>query len=166
MMERSPSPALFEERLRGVPRWLGIVAAAAGVVGAVALLLTARRYYLDPVFWLAAVPGIAALIVAPLALALWELETEVHPGLVVVRLRPFGARRIPLSEVESCESLTYSGLSEHLGWGWRVGPGWTALTVPGSTGVRFTLRGGKRLLVSSNDPAQLVKAIRSAGGPA
>jgi hypothetical protein len=124
------------------------------------------KHHADPIFWLAAVPGLGTAILVPLVLALWELDTTVYPDRLSIRLRPFTTREVPVSDVESCEPRTYSAASEYLGWGWKVGPSGTALTVPGSSGVQLTLRGGKRLLISSDDPAHLAKAIRSAGGSA
>ena len=166
-MDDRSSESLFHERLRAIPRWLGIILVVAGVVVAARVLMGAWKHLsADPIFWLAAVPGLGAAILVPLVLALWELDTTVYPDRLRIRLRPFIAREVPLSDVESCEPRTYSGLSEHGGWGWRIVPGGRAYTVPGSSGVQLTLRGGKWLLISSDDPAHLAKAIRSAGGPA
>lgn len=161
-MSEAPSPTLFRESLRGVPPWLGGVLAAAGVAAAVAILLASRQHHSDPLFWLAALPGIAAAVLAPLAIAVWRLDTEVRPGMLAVRLRPFRKREIPLSDVESCEPRTYSALRDYLGWGWRIGPAGRALTVPGRRGVQLTLRGGERLLISSSQSEELADAIRSA----
>jgi hypothetical protein len=161
-MTGSQSPILFRETLRGVPSWLGVVLIASGVAGAVFVLLFSRRHYSDPVFWLAALPGLAALVLSPLAIAMWRLETEVRPGSLAVRLRPFTRREILLSNVESCEARTYRPMRDYLGWGCRVGPAGRALTVPGRHGVQLTLRGGERLLISSAQPEKLADAIRSA----
>jgi MFS family permease len=165
-MDGRSSESLFHERLRGVPQWFGIILVAAGLGVAAWLLMVGWRHHADPIFWLAAVPGLGAAILVPLVLALWELDTTVYPDRLSIRLRPFTTREVLLSDVESCEPRTYSGLSEHGGWGWRIVPGGRAYTVPGSSGVQLTLRGGKWLLISSDDPAHLAKAIRSAGGPA
>ena len=161
-MDENASPMLFRERLRGVPAWLGSAFVVAGVAAGVVVLLVSRAHHADPLFWLAALPGVAAAILAPLAIAMWRLDTEVRPGTLAVRLRPFTKREIPLSDVESCEPRTYRPIRDYLGWGWRVGPAGRALTVPGRRGVQLILRGGERLLISSHQPEKLSDAIRSA----
>lgn len=161
-MRENPSPTSFRETLRGVPSWLGGILVVAGVVGGAAILLTSRQHHADPLFWLAALPGAAAAVLAPLAIAMWRLDTEVHPGRLDVRLRPFTKREIALGDVESCEPRTYRPMRDYLGWGWRFGPAGRALTVPGRRGVQLILRGGERLLISSARSDELAAAIRSA----
>lgn len=161
-MKDSASLLLYQETMRGLPRWLGLAVFAAGVAAAVALLVSARGQTADPIFWLAALPATAALIVAPLALALWELDVKVHPDRLVIRLRPLTARTIALTAIQSCEPRTYRPIIEYLGWGWRWGPTGSALTVPGRRGVQLVLRGGERLLISSARPEEMAAAIRSA----
>lgn len=165
-MEKLPArrvTPLFRETLRGLPPWLAGGFVIAGVAGAAALLWSSRPYHGEAAFWLAALPGLAAAVVAPVVLAMWSLETEVRPGTLAVRLRPFAGREIALDDVESCEPRTYRPIREYLGWGWRIGPGGEALTVPGTQGVQLVMRGGKRLLISSRQPQRLAEAIRSAG---
>lgn len=161
-METRTSPLLFHETLRGVPRWLGVIVFAAGLAGAAAILVSSSAHLADPVFWLAALPGAGAAALAPLAIAIWSLDTQVHPGRLTVRLRPFRKREISLADVESCEPRTYRPMTDYLGWGWRVGPAGRALTVPGKEGVQLVLRGGERLLISSAQPEKLAATIRSA----
>jgi len=161
-MNDNASPVLFHETLRGLPGWLGTVFVVVGVTGAVVLLLLAREHVAEPVFWLAAGPAVAAAVLAPLAIAMWRLETVVRPGMLAVHLRPFRKREIPLSDVESCEAQKYRPIRDYFGWGWRVGAGGQALTVPGRHGVPLLLRGGARLLISSRRSEELAAVIRSA----
>ena len=77
-MSDSASLLLYQETMRGLPRWLGMAVFALGVAGAMALLAAARGQAADPIFWLAALPAIAAVILVPLTLALWELEVSVQ----------------------------------------------------------------------------------------
>ena len=164
MREESPSPVLFRETLRGVPRWLGTTLALVGSAGAVAILQSSREHFSDPVFWLAAGPGVVAAVLAPAAIAMWSHDTRVLPGILTVNLRPFTKREIQLSSIESCEPRVYSPMGDYLGWGWRVGPAGHALTVPGRHGVQLVLQGGERLLISSAEPEKLALAIQSARG--
>ncbi len=164
MKDRKSSP-LYQETMRGLPRWLGLVVFVAGLAGAGALLMSARRQMADPIVWLAALPATAALVLVPLTLALWELDIRVHPDRLVVRLRPLTGRTIALTEVSSCEPRIYRPIRDYLGWGWRWGPGGQALTVPGRRGVQLVLRSGERLLISSARPEEMAAAIRSARHP-
>ncbi len=161
-MKDRTSSLLYQETMRGLPTWLRLAVFIAGVAGAVALLMSARSQMADPIFWLAALPAIAAVILVPLTLALWELDIRVHPDRLVVRLRPLTARTIALTEVRSCEPRIYRPIMDYLGWGWRWGPAGHALTVPGRRGVQLVLRSGERLLISSARPEEMVAAIRSA----
>ncbi len=161
-MTTDSKPIVYQETLPGLPGWLGVTVFAAGIAGAVAILVSSRDQVAEPLFWLAAAPGAAAAVLAALAMARWRLETEVRPGLLRVRLRPLRAREIGLEDLTSCEARTYRPFADYLGWGWRVGPAGHALTVPGTTGVQLALKSGERLLISSARPEELVAAIRRA----
>jgi len=161
-MSEDASPVLFRETLPGLPRWLGTALLVLGVTGAAGVLLLARDHLAEPVFWLAAGPAVAAAVLAPLALAMWRLDTVVRPRMVAVHLHPLTRREIALADVESCEARRYRPIRDYLGWGWRVGPAGKALTVPGRDGVLLVLRGGDRLLVSSRRAEELAAVIRSA----
>ena len=164
MTHKSAPAILFHETMRGVPAWLGVALVVVGVAGGVAILLSSKEYLSDPLFWLAAVPGILAAVLAPLALAMWSLDTHVYPGILTVHLRPFTKREVQLSDVESCEARKYNPIREYLGWGYRAGPAGRALTVPGHHGVQLVLHSGERLLISSGEAEKLTLAIQSARG--
>lgn len=96
---------------------------------------------------------------------LWTIHLRVgvfRQELVVV-LWPIWRRRVPLAEIESATPVTYHPIRDFLGWGlrWSPGKGW-AMTVSGNRGVQLELRGGRRLLIGSNDPEPLAAAIESA----
>ena len=69
MKEESTSPVLFRETLRAVPQWLGTLLVLTGVAGAAAILRASGDYLGDPLFWLAAGPGVLAAVLAPTAIA-------------------------------------------------------------------------------------------------
>ena len=72
---------------------------------------------------------------------------------------PFCARHIDYSEIETYEPRQYRPLRDFSGWGVRFGRGGMAYTVSGSQGVQFVLKNGRRLLIGSQHPDQLVEAI-------
>ncbi len=107
------------------------------------------------------------VLVAPaafLAFSAWflclRLTTEVRDDEVWMKFFPmWKAKRIPFSAIERVEAVTYRPLLDYGGWGIRLGrKGW-AYNVSGNRGVAFTLTGGKRFLLGSQRPEELVAAI-------
>jgi hypothetical protein len=100
-------------------------------------------------------------LVVPLVMLRFRLEVSVDEREIVVRFAPVWTRRVARDEVESCEARSYRPIWDYGGWGIRYGGkirGW-AYTVRGSQGAFLILRDGKRLLIGSEDPRQLVRAI-------
>lgn len=104
-------------------------------------------------------------MIALMLLTLWlfyimRLVTKVRSDGLHVRFFPLMRRRIPFGDIESCQARTYSPLWEYGGWGirWSFGNGW-AYNVSGSRGVQLVLRGGKKLLIGSQRPEELARAI-------
>ncbi|MCE5252662.1 MAG: DUF6141 family protein [Actinomycetia bacterium] len=100
----------------------------------------------------------------PAFAALVRLITEVTPGELSIRLYPFRATRIPLVEVGHAECREYSPMREYGGWGIRVGRlSGRAYNASGNQGVQLIMRDGRRILVGSQRPEQLLAALRAAG---
>lgn len=94
-----------------------------------------------------------------------RLVTEVRPGELSVRLYPFRARVIPLATVTEAFARQYSPLGEYGGWGVRVNRrSGRAYNAYGNMGVQLVLNDGARLLIGSQQPDQLLAALRQAGG--
>jgi hypothetical protein len=115
---------------------------------------------------------IAALCVIGLAVGLpallyaARLSVRIDGRHLQIRFAPFLRKTIPLEQIVSCEVLTYSPLRDYGGWGVRLswsGKGW-AYNVRGNRGVQLGLVGGKRLLVGSQRPEELLAAIVSESG--
>jgi hypothetical protein len=92
------------------------------------------------------------------------MTTEVFPGEVHVR---FGwltshSETISLAKVHHMQVVTYDPMSEFRGWGIRSGPGGRALTQKGDRGVRLFFRDHKPLLIGSQEPQDLFKALGEA----
>jgi hypothetical protein len=103
----------------------------------------------------------------PIALAglLWlaKLETEVRYKGLYVRLFPFHIRyrEIPAEGVHDYYARTYRPLAEYGGWGIRYGFGGKgkAYNMSGNQGVQLVMKDGRKLLIGSQRPAELTKAI-------
>jgi len=75
---------------------------------------------------------------------------------------PIFNRRIPLHDIDRIEPIRYGWL-QFAGWGVRIRRGAVMYNVPGDKGraVELTLRNGKRVLFSAEDPDAVVTAIRA-----
>jgi hypothetical protein len=98
----------------------------------------------------------------PALLAVCHLSVEVKDDVLTVRYWPFSNRRIPLSEIASCEVRTYRPIREYGGWGVRYS--WAngmAYNVSGNRGVQLVLRDGRHVLIGSREPDELLAALRT-----
>jgi hypothetical protein len=91
-----------------------------------------------------------------------HLITEVTAREVRIRYIPFHLkpRTFPLSDIESAVARKYRPIAEYGGWGIRgsFGRG-MAYNVKGNFGVQLVMKNGRRLLIGSQQPAELAAAI-------
>jgi hypothetical protein len=114
--------------------------------------------------WAAWVLAIVFGIGFPVFAALVRLVTEIRPGSLSVRLIPFRGRLIPAQDVEEAYSREYSPMREFGGWGIRLAAdGGKAYNAHGNLGVQLVLADGKRVLIGTQRPDEMLAALRSAG---
>jgi hypothetical protein len=104
----------------------------------------------------------ATLALLPFLLfAMLKVVTEVRDDGLYVRLFPLPFRRIAFADLRLAEVRTYRPLLEYGGWGWRytLSHGW-AYNARGNRGVQLELHSGKRILIGSQEPEDLLRAIR------
>jgi hypothetical protein len=154
----------FEEHQQFRQWWLLVLLAVVAIAGWAPLfvVIVSGEDQLDDPLWVLVVVGVLSL-----ALPVWmlwlRLETTVDAEAVYIRFRgAFVRRRIPFSEIEQFEALTYRPVAEYGGWGirWR-GRGKIAYSVSGKQGVRLQLVDGKEVLIGSQTTEALVAAMRS-----
>jgi hypothetical protein len=93
------------------------------------------------------------------ALFFWiKMITEVRSDGLYVRFFPFRFS-VSWSELRKYEVRTYNPILDYGGWGVRYGFGGMAYNVSGNSGVQLELTNGKRVLIGSQQPDELVKAI-------
>jgi len=109
--------------------------------------------------WLSLVSlvGYAALL---LLLYLLRLSTEVRPDGLSIHFHPLRHKLIPYRRIQSVQARRYRPLWEYGGWGIRYGPGGWAYNVKGDRGVQLVLDNGSRLLLGSQRPDALERAIK------
>ena len=88
-----------------------------------------------------------------------RLVTEVRSDGLYIRFFPLTHQEIPFGDIKRCEVRTYKPIREFGGWGIRYGKGGKAYNVSGNRGVQLELLHGKRLLIGSGRPEELVRAI-------
>ena len=103
-------------------------------------------------------------ILLPLFMYSLRLITEVRQDGLYVRFYPFhlSFRRYPYENISSYKVREYSPLKEYGGWGIRYGMKGMAYNVSGNRGVQLEFETGKRLLIGSQRPEELVSQIQVA----
>ena len=124
-------------------------------------------------FWSGRPPGSGPLPTASLvrielalaAVAVWvyqmRLVTEVRAAELSLHFRwLWRRRRIPVAEIRRHNVVAYNPVREYGGWGIRYGAaGDMAYNVSGDRGVRLELTNGDHLLVGSQRPEELARAL-------
>ncbi len=108
-----------------------------------------------------AVVGLALPVLLLVLLGRMGLTTDLRDDRLRVKLGPFPSKTYAVADIETVEARTYRPLREFGGWGLRLGPAGLAWNAYGDRGVQLTLRGGKRVLIGSQRPAELAAAIQA-----
>jgi hypothetical protein len=95
-----------------------------------------------------------------------RLITEVRSDGLYIRFIPFhrSFRRIPFETLKAYEACTYRPIRDAGGYGIHRGRRGWAYNVSGNRGVQLELVSGKRMLIGSQRPDELVCAIEIAAG--
>ena len=114
--------------------------------------------------WLYAVAAIVLAILA--GVLMLRQSTAVTPDAVSVRFGFLYRTRIPIAELKQAEAVEYRPIAEYGGWGIRQGrDGVRVLNARGNRGVRIDLADGTRLLIGSQRPEDLARALERALRP-
>ena len=89
-----------------------------------------------------------------------KLITEVRDDDLLVQFFPLSRQVISLESVSYCEVRTYNPIKEYGGWGIRYGKSGKAYNVSGNRGVQLEFYSGKPLLIGSQKPEALERAIK------
>ncbi len=95
------------------------------------------------------------MLVVPLRVTVRQDEVEARFGEVI-------RFRIPVADIVSATACTYQPLLDYGGWGIRFGRGGRAYSMGGNQGVQLVLRDSSRILIGSERPDELARAIGSA----
>jgi hypothetical protein len=127
-------------------------------------LLRSRAWSLD--FGLGFAIGMGLVLVV--IILLLHMTTEVSPSDLRVWFGwlPTYRRSVPIESIRSVEVVTYRPIAEFGFWGICSGrDGERALTARGNRGVRIELSDGTKLLIGSQRPEALARALEQALRP-
>lgn len=115
--------------------------------------------------WVAWILGLVFGFGFPFFAVMARMITEVHPGVLRVRVYPFRWAKILLSDITDAEPRRYSALREYGGWGIRTSlKNGRAYNASGNQGIQLVMSDGRRVLIGTREPAQLMSALLTARG--
>ena len=158
---------LFEEEQRFRQPWLILVVVficAIVFMSVVLSLQSLRTVRIGTLGFAGMLSGIVASALVVIILLVARLRVRVDSQTLDISFRPFVHRRIRLQEIAQFEPRTYRPIVDASGWGVHysfTGKGW-AYNVSGDRGVQIKLKNGAWLLIGSQKPDELAKAIAEA----
>jgi hypothetical protein len=105
----------------------------------------------------------ALVLFVVLSLVTMRQVTRVEPGAVSVRFGFLSSTSIPTSEIRLAEAVKYRPVREYGGWGIRGLGRRRAVSTRGDLGVLLTRNDGTTLLIGSQKPRDLLRALAQAG---
>lgn len=109
--------------------------------------------------------AVGLIVPSVLVAGVLRMTTEVTPAQLCVWFGwlPTYRKVVLISEIAALEVVRYRPIRECGGWGIRNGPeGERVLSARGDRGVRLLLRDGTRLLIGSQRPDDLARALEQA----
>lgn len=156
-MARPPAPIFSETQWFGRRWWwlLLLLLGAAGWIG-----YSSPQYNLKSRLVLA-LPGLLVVLLV-LGLSLLRLEVRLDTDGVHYRYFPLLRRwrHWPWGEFKQVFARAYSPIGDYGGWGLRGLAGNKAYNVWGSEGLQLVFKSGDRLLLGTQQPAELREALR------
>ncbi len=92
-----------------------------------------------------------------------KLITEVKNDGLYIRFFPLSQRKIAFSEIVSFQVRTYRPIKEYGGWGIKYGKSGMVYNVSGNRGVQLKLKNAKPVLIGSQMPEDLARALKASG---
>jgi hypothetical protein len=110
-------------------------------------------------------PAFAVAVVVAVWFLRLKMVTEVRDeGLYVCFVWLWPERTIPWDQIRSVETRTYRPIRDFGGWGVRWAARGIVYHARGNRGVRLVLASGERVLIGSQRPDDLARAIAERAG--
>ncbi|MCJ7521332.1 MAG: DUF6141 family protein [Dehalococcoidia bacterium] len=165
MAEEDSTEVLFREVQRFRQLWLWIILlsiTAVCIYAAVEQLIRGKPFGNNPAtdIYLIVIVIIFGLVF-PLFFYYINLTTEVRNDGLYYRFFPLHCsfQRITLGDLKAYEVRTYKPLREYGGWGIRRGAKGKAYNVKGNRGVQLKRTNGELILIGSQRPEELARAL-------
>ena len=165
-MDKRSEKILFREVQRFRQIWIWLIILCLAVIlwyGTIKQILLNQPFGSNPapdvvlvIFWV--IFGVCF----PVLFYSLRMITEVRADGLYIHF--FTVKKILWQELKSYKVQSYRPIREYGGWGVRYGSKGKAYTVSGNQGVQLELITGKRLLVGSQKPEELARAISKALG--
>jgi len=105
-------------------------------------------------------PAFVVAVVVAVWISQMKLVTEARDDVLSIRfIRLWPDRVIPWNQIARAEVFTYRPIRDYGGWGVRWSARGTVFHALGHRGVRMELVSGERVLVGSQRPEELARAI-------
>ncbi|MGC9946677.1 MAG: hypothetical protein ABSF64_09955 [Bryobacteraceae bacterium] len=110
-------------------------------------------------------PAFAVALVVAIWFLRLKLVTEVRDdGLFILFVWLWPERTIPWDQIRGVETRTYRPIRDFGGWGVRWAARGIVYHARGNRGARLVLASGERVLIGSQRPDELVRAIAARTG--
>lgn len=151
---------LFVENQAPHGRWLLMVFAPALAIAAVVIIAAWRSGAAS--FEFVAIKFCVAFAITAVLLS-QRLVTVVNSHELQVRYWILRTRRINLADIAEARVETFEPIREFGGWGikWSLRDSTTGYTMTGNRGVRLVTARGEKLLIGSQRPDELLRAIEA-----
>ena len=108
--------------------------------------------------------GVMCLVMASASTLFGTLSTSIDDGFVLVRFGPIGLirERLAIADIAHARAVRNSPV---YGWGMRYIPHGRLWNVWGLDAVELQLRNGTRFRIGTDEPHELLQALRRVGVP-
>jgi len=163
MIEKNSLIFCEKQKFSRLVRWLFILEPVVFIIFILLLLFYLGKEHTQPLPTVV----IVAILTVPIAVTFlfWmsKLETQVRSDGLYILFFPFhiNFKKFAFEDISEYYAREYRPLLEYGGWGIRYSFSGKAYNISGKKGLQIIFKNGKRLLIGSQKPQELVAAIDS-----
>lgn len=155
---------LFYEKQRLTQWWLWLIVILAVSVPLVIDVVKMLRNGIPQQLMLYSILSyVACIIPVIILLCIIKLETEITEKCIYVRMFPLhiSFRSYAFSEMEAYYVRKYRPVREYGGWGLKGTFNNRALNISGNQGLQIVFKNGKKLLIGTRKPQEIMEILKS-----
>jgi len=163
MIEKNSLIFCEKQKFSRLIRWLLVLDSVVFIIFILLLLSYVGKERTQPLPMIVMVAILTVPTVLTFLFWMSKLETQVRSDGLYIRFFPFhiNFKKFALEDIGEYYVREYRPLLEYGGWGIRYSFSGKAYNVSGKKGLQIIFKNGKRLLVGSQKPQELVVAIDS-----